>query len=176
MMSLEDLVRRDIEKWLGETDYTLSYLKNPDKRDDLERLRKDAARGDKRLAFFLSRDELIEMFSLRVNLVRKCLADNNLAAAYEVYMNGVQLERQVYKCLTLPDANRGGKVAISATKGHEAVYGSAVDKRAEYQKICDALLAEMAKGTPKAAAVVAERFGISESKVYRAQKTISKID
>jgi hypothetical protein len=175
-MSLEELVSRDIDEWLGRADYLLSCLKNPDDLPDWERRVRGADREDKGFARLLSRGELIKPLWVLATTIRKCLAEYDLAAAYEGYRYGARFDFLLFKALTLPDARRGEKIAVSAKKGHEAVHGSAAAKRAEYQKIYDALLTEMAKGTPKAAAVVAERFGIAERTVYRAQKKISKID
>jgi hypothetical protein len=203
-VSLEDLVRRDIEKWLRETDTAVTNLERLSDADRAERerlIRGVMACGKKYregvMAMLKERREELALtpeaaeaallhylplvtsaeFQRRIaDLGRAFLAANMLADAYELYSGWSSLTRGINHLLDTPDAIRGTTNIHGAKAGHEAVHGDDTEKRERWRRIHDDYKNERAKATPKATSVVAQRYNVSERTVYRARKNFSEID
>jgi hypothetical protein len=109
-------------------------------------------------------------------IVGERLAAGDLPGAYAKWREFESSAQVFDKFLKQPDVRRGEMIARAAMAGNEAAHGTATEKHARWQRICDDYEAEKAKGTAKAAQVVAERHGISERQVYRARSRLLKID
>ena len=113
------------------------------------------------------------------NTARTCRAYIKHGKMDEVYGIRKRFERNrshIQAVLDQQHIRRGRKVVRSARAGHQAVHGDEAEKRDRWQRIHADFEAEKAKGTPKAARIVAERHGVSERQVYRSKKYLSKID
>jgi hypothetical protein len=113
------------------------------------------------------------------NTARTCRAYIKHGKMDEVYSIRKRFERNRLPIEALLDQQhirRGRKVVRAARAGHQAVHGDEAQKRDRWQRVHADFEAEKAKGTPKAALIVAERHGVSERQVYRSKAYLSKID
>ena len=195
--SLEDLVRHDIERWLGGLDERLSEIESMSE-DDRKRAIKTAVRHQRKHGTFEFEfkvfnqhgtpipfpdsysDRLLEVafkHILSAEYVRKArkivsekLAGGDLPGAYQQRRDFLHNTRFMDFLLKRPVVRRGEVVAAGAKRGHEAAHGTDAEKSARSQGMYDNVLAEEAKGTKRAAAVaaVAERYGVKDRTVYRA--------
>ncbi len=175
-VSLDDLVRSDIEEWLSHADKHVYGLKNYEYDAESESSARALASKSEFLAQFTSREFQIGVWSWLITAIRKCLANNDLATAYRLKGLAGQFNHLLFRSFTAPDAMRGAKIVRAARAGHEAHHGDSDKKRAKWRRICDDYRSERAKGTRKAATIVARRHKVSVETVYRAQRYIKKID
>jgi hypothetical protein len=112
-----------------------------------------------------------------IAVVRRELAEGRTdgAARFAVEI-GIKWCALVMKLGKEVDWQRGVDVDEGAQRGHAAVHGTKDQKRARWQPIYEDWQVEKAKGTKKAALVVAQRHGVSERQVYRTEYYLSKID
>lgn len=185
--SLEDRVRRDIERWLRDLDELIELGSDEEATRLYEAEQLLYVKGAAAYNRFLNREagrkpgSIERAFTFYTSIdfarqtaqqVREKLAAGDMAGAYAQW----RVFDHIGRILRQNNIRLGKSIARAAMAGHEAAHGTSAEKRARWQHIYDDYEAEKAKGTAKAAEVVAGRHGVSVKTVRRAKGYLLKID
>lgn len=177
--SLEEQVRLHLDAWIASVEaYADAIEKHGDPRSkEIEKLAgKWETKGATVEAKWIRGETSAAAIRRSISNARDYLAMGELGKAYSIHQKFERTRWHITALLDQEHIRRGQKIISGAKIAHEMTHGNDANKRGRWQKIYMEWEAEKARGTRKAADIVAARNSVSVRQVYRSKDYISKID